>query len=50
VLVDPPLAARLGAAGRAELERRFTLKRVVGRVEAVYEELPASPTSSRNRL
>jgi glycosyltransferase involved in cell wall biosynthesis len=47
VLVDPPLAARLGAAGRAELERRFTLKRVVGRVEAVYEELPArSPASS----
>jgi glycosyltransferase involved in cell wall biosynthesis len=33
---EPDLAARLGAAARAEAEKRFALDRVVARLEALY--------------
>ena len=39
LLSHPDLAARLGEAGRAERELRFTWKQVVARVERVYEGL-----------
>ena len=39
LLVDPDLATRLGAAGRSEVEGRFSWREVVTRVEAVYESL-----------
>jgi glycosyltransferase involved in cell wall biosynthesis len=41
LLSNPQLGARLGEAGRHELERRFTWKSVVARVEQVYEQLLA---------
>jgi glycosyltransferase involved in cell wall biosynthesis len=39
LVTDPELAARLGAAGRDELEARFSWKHVAARVEAIYEQL-----------
>jgi glycosyltransferase involved in cell wall biosynthesis len=39
LLADSDLRMRLGAAGRRELEERFTWRRVVERTEAVYEAL-----------
>jgi glycosyltransferase involved in cell wall biosynthesis len=39
LITDPELAARLGAAGRHELEARFNWRHVAARVEAVYEQL-----------
>jgi glycosyltransferase involved in cell wall biosynthesis len=43
ILTDGQLAVRLGEAGRRELDLRFSWKTVVGRVEAVYEEVLARP-------
>jgi glycosyltransferase involved in cell wall biosynthesis len=39
LLDDPALAARLGAAGRAEVERRFTTARCVTDTLAFYEQV-----------
>jgi glycosyltransferase involved in cell wall biosynthesis len=39
LLADSELAARLGAAGRIEVEGRFSWREVVARVEAVYGSL-----------
>lgn len=39
VLGDPQLARRLGAGGRREFERRFTLERSVDGLEALYRDL-----------
>ena len=39
LLADRDLRVRLGAAGRRELEERYTWRRVVARTEAVYETL-----------
>lgn len=36
---DPDLRARMGAAGRARVNREFTLKKMVDRVLRVYEEV-----------
>lgn len=41
VLADPPLASRLGAAGRARLHAEFSAQRMVSAVEASYDELLA---------
>ena len=38
LLVDPSLRMMLGARGRAEYERRFTLDQMVGRTLAVYRD------------
>ena len=46
LLGDSALAARLGDAGRQERERRFTWKRVVARVERVYEGLLQQSTTA----
>lgn len=37
VLTDPPFAAALGAAGKQEVDERFSWDAVVDRVEAAYE-------------
>jgi len=39
LLSDSDMAARLGAAGRQEVNERFNWRRVAARVEGVYEEL-----------
>jgi len=47
LLTDGELAARIGAAGRRQLEERFTWRRVVARTEAVYEALLDRTVESR---
>lgn len=47
LLTDQKLATRLGEAGRQELEKRFTWKQVVRRVEDVYEGLLAGAGARR---
>lgn len=39
LLVDPHRRARMGAAGRADVERRFSLPRVQAQVQAFYRDL-----------
>jgi glycosyltransferase involved in cell wall biosynthesis len=39
VLRDPPLRSRIGAGGRALVERLYTWERVAGLYEALYESL-----------
>jgi glycosyltransferase involved in cell wall biosynthesis len=39
LLGNRDLAARLGARGRREVEERYTWDKVVGRIEAVYDNL-----------
>lgn len=46
LLGDPALASRMGDTGRQERERRFTWKRVVARVERVYEGLLEQTTTA----
>ena len=47
VLTEPGLAARLGAAARAKVQREFSLERMVARYEALYDEvLGNSPPTS----
>jgi sugar transferase (PEP-CTERM/EpsH1 system associated) len=41
VLREPGLAARLGAAARAKVQREFSLPRMVAEYEALYDELLA---------
>jgi glycosyltransferase involved in cell wall biosynthesis len=41
VLADPARAAELGAQGRRVAEERLSLKRMVDRILALYDELPA---------
>ncbi len=36
---DPELRSRMGAAGRARVNREFTLEKIVARVMSVYEEV-----------
>jgi len=47
LLDDPDLARRLGENGRADLQRRFSWKQVVARVERVYEGLLERSTAGR---
>jgi len=42
VLSDPPLARRLGAAGRARVQAEFSARRMVSAVEATYDEVLAA--------
>ena len=39
LLGDPPLAARMGAAGRDRVAASFTIRQTAARVEAVYSHL-----------
>ena len=43
LLNDPELRARLGAAGRAGFEQRFTAARYAERMCEVFRELAATP-------
>jgi glycosyltransferase involved in cell wall biosynthesis len=43
VLADPVEAERLGRAGRERVEREFSVERMVRGVEAVYDEVLATP-------
>ncbi len=42
---DPPRAKRFGEAGRQRLEQSFSLEKMVGDTEVLYEELVPSPES-----
>jgi hypothetical protein len=42
LLEQPELAARLGAAGRRRAAEQFSLERMVGQTEALYERLLAA--------
>jgi glycosyltransferase involved in cell wall biosynthesis len=48
VLGDPELAARLGAAGRARVERAYDLARVADAYERVFAEAAAAPVRERS--
>jgi glycosyltransferase involved in cell wall biosynthesis len=43
LLADPAAAERLARAGRARVDRDFSVERMVRGVEAVYDQLLASP-------
>jgi glycosyltransferase involved in cell wall biosynthesis len=47
VLSDPGGAAAMGRAARARVEESFDVRRMVGRYEALYEELLSSAAASR---
>jgi len=47
LLVDPALRARMGEAGRRDVEARFTPSRLAGDVEALYERLLRSTGATR---
>ncbi len=47
LLADPALAARLGAAGRAEVLTRFTTEAMTRQLEDLYERLLAGPPADR---
>jgi glycosyltransferase involved in cell wall biosynthesis len=49
LLSDQDLAARLGAAGRREVDERFNWHQVAARVEGVYEDLLARAATSTGR-
>jgi rhamnosyl/mannosyltransferase len=44
LMSDAELRARLGAAGRARVEREFTLERLRERLRAFYEEMAVVPS------
>jgi glycosyltransferase involved in cell wall biosynthesis len=46
LLDDPALASRLGAAGRALVERRFDWEAIAADHEAIYERVLAGPRST----
>src|SRR5262249_21307713 len=43
---DPPLAARLGRAGRARIEAEFGLDRMLDRLEALYRDVLGQRTAA----
>jgi glycosyltransferase involved in cell wall biosynthesis len=49
VLGDRVLAERMGAAGRARVEERFTLERQVASMQDIYCEVAEAATRVRDR-